>query len=58
MKKELSLEEKIEALKEAGFTMALTGGNYKVKRGIDKYKVPRYVIYNTTTVNEIANKLN
>ena len=48
----------IEALKEAGFTMALTGGNKRATKGIDKYKVPRYVIYNTTTVNELANIIN
>lgn len=48
----------INALKEAGFTMALTGGEYKAKQGIDKYKVPRYVIYNTTSVNNLANIIN
>ncbi len=48
----------IEALKEAGFTMALAGGNQKVKKGVDKYKVPRYVVYNTTTVKEIENMIN
>ena len=48
----------INALEEAGFAMALTGGNYKVKRGINKFKVPRYVVYNTTTVNQIANMIN
>lgn len=48
----------INALKEAGFTMALTGGNYKAKQGIDKFKIPRYVVYNTTSVNELANKIN
>lgn len=45
----------INSLKEAGFTMALTGGNKKAKTGIDKFKVPRYVIYNTTTVNQLKN---
>ena len=39
----------ISVLKEAGFTMAFggtgEGGNYKVKPGIDKFKLPRYVIY-------------
>lgn len=48
----------IEALKEAGFTMALTGGNNKVTRGIDKFKVPRYVIYNTTSINELETIIN
>ena len=49
----------IEVLKEAGFTMAFGGhneaGNTKIKPGINKYKLPRYVIYNTTTANNIAN---
>ena len=48
----------INALKEAGFTMALTDGNVKVKRNIDKFKVPRYVIFNTTTVSELAKMIN
>lgn len=47
----------IEALKEAGFTMALTGGNKRATRGIDKYKVPRYVIYDTTSVERLASIL-
>ena len=48
----------ISVLKEAGFTMAFggsgEGGNYKVKPGINKFKLPRYVIYNYTTANTIA----
>lgn len=49
----------IEVLKEAGYTMAFGGygeaGNYKVSPGINKYKLPRYVIYNTTSANDIKN---
>ena len=48
----------IEALKEAGFTMALTDGGKKVTRGIDKLKVPRYVVYNTTTVEGLSKMIN
>lgn len=48
----------ISALKEAGFTMALTGGNRKVKKGINKYKVPRYVIYDTTTLEKFKQIIN
>ena len=52
----------IEVLKEAGYTMAFGGhkeaGNYKVKPGINKYKLPRYVIYNSTNVNDIKSYLN
>lgn len=48
----------IEVLKEAGFTMAFGGeaedGYSKVKPGIDKYRLPRYVIYNKTTDKNIA----
>jgi len=49
----------ISVLKEAGFTMAfgghMEGGYYKVVPGINKYKLPRYVIYNNTTVDNIKN---
>ena len=52
----------IEVLKEAGYTMAFGGygeaGNLKVKPGINKYKLPRYVIYSYTTVNNIASYIN
>ena len=48
----------INALKEAGFTMALTGGNKSATKGIDKFKVPRYVVYNTTTTNSLAKMIN
>lgn len=52
----------IKMLKESGFTMAFggpgEGGNYRVKPGINKYKLPRYIIYNNTTANNIANYIN
>lgn len=52
----------IEVLKEAGFTMAFGGygeaGNYKVKPGINKFKLPRYVIYNYTTASNLASYIN
>lgn len=48
----------INALKQAGFTMAFTGGNTHAKKGVDKFKVPRYVMYNTTSVSQLANILN
>ena len=34
------------------------GGYYKVKPGINKFKLPRYVIYNNTTAANIANYIN
>jgi len=47
----------IKVLKEAGFTMAFggygEGGKYRVSPGINKYKLPRYVIYNNTSVDSI-----
>lgn len=47
----------IKVLKEAGFTMAFGGygeaGKYKVSPGINKFKLPRYVIYSYTTADQI-----
>ena len=42
----------IELLKRAGFTMAFAGGEYKVRAGQNKFKIPRYVIVNYTTMND------
>ena len=43
----------IELLKEAGFTMAFVGErrDSKVRVGTDKFKLPRYVITNQTSMN-------
>ena len=43
----------IELLKKAGFTMAFAGElkDSKVRVGQDKYKIPRYVIVNTTSMD-------
>ena len=47
----------IELLKEAGFTMAFGGykenGYDKITPGADKFRLPRYIIYNNTTVDDI-----
>lgn len=52
----------IENLKEAGFTMAFGGeyeGNYyKVVPGINKFKLPRWVIVNWTTMNKFISYVN
>lgn len=52
----------IEVLKEAGFTMAFGGyredGKYKVSPGINKYKLPRYIVYNNTTTSTLASYIN
>lgn len=49
----------INVLKEAGFTMAFggpyEGGKSRVTVGNSKYKLPRFIIYNTTTVDNIKN---
>lgn len=44
----------IEALKEAGFTMAFAGSSRKIVRGVNKFKIPRYGITNSDTVDTIA----
>ena len=40
--------------------MALAGpsGDNKAKVGTNKFSVPRYVIYNTTTVETLASMIN
>lgn len=47
----------ISQLKKAGFTMAFAGyrakGKSKAEPGIDKFQIPRYIIYNTTTVEQL-----
>ena len=52
----------IKMLKKAGFTMAF-GGEYEngykyVKPGIDKFKLPRWVMVNYTTINDLIKYLN
>lgn len=42
----------IEGVKEAGFKIAFVGGNRKASRSDDKYKIPRYPIYKTTTLQQ------
>lgn len=50
-------ERAIELLKKAGFTMAFAGElrDSTVRVGQDKYKIPRYVIVNYTTMNQFIN---
>ncbi|MDD3304453.1 MAG: polysaccharide deacetylase family protein [Clostridia bacterium] len=42
----------ISVLKEAGFTMAFRGGETKVKPGVDKFKIPRFTFYGSTTLSQ------
>lgn len=55
-------EYSIEVLKEAGFTMAFAGeragGKTKVTPGIDKFRLPRWVIVNYTTRKEFISYVN
>jgi peptidoglycan/xylan/chitin deacetylase (PgdA/CDA1 family) len=52
----------IEVLKEAGFTMAFAGykegGHPKAYPGIDKFRIPRYPIYDSTTLDEFIDMIN
>lgn len=44
----------IDALKEAGFTMAFQGGRRKAKIGENKYMIPRYTILSYDTIESFA----
>ena len=48
----------INVLKEAGFTMSFRGGFQKATPGVNKFEIPRYVIYNNTSVSQIASYIN
>lgn len=48
----------IELVKKAGFKMALADGQRKAKVGDDLYKIPRYVMLNSTTMNQFINYVN
>lgn len=41
----------IQAVKEAGFKLAFKGGNVKARRSNDKFLIPRYPIYKTTSLS-------
>lgn len=41
----------IEAVKEAGFKLAFIGGSRKATKNDDKYKIPRYPIHKTTSMD-------
>lgn len=51
-------ETSIKAVKDAGFKVAFVGGNRKASRNDNKYKIPRYVILNSTTLSEFINMVN
>ncbi len=47
----------IKAVKEAGFKIAFVGGYRKASRNDDKYKIPRYPIHDSITMNEFIKML-
>lgn len=48
----------ISVLKEMGYKVAFTGGGYKATRDNDKYKIPRYHIYDSTSLDEFIDMIN
>lgn len=48
----------ITALREMGYKVAFTGGSYNATRDNDRYKIPRYPIYDSTTLDEFIDMIN
>lgn len=48
----------IESVKEVGFKLAFVGGNVKATRNSNKYMIPRYPVYNSTSLNQFINMVN
>ena len=48
----------IKAVKEAGFKIAFIGGYRKASRSDDKYKIPRYPIYDSTSLSTFKSIVN
>ena len=44
-------------LKEAGFRMAFIGGEKKATQDINKYRIPRYVVVDYTTMDDFINMI-
>ena len=51
-------ETSIKAVKEAGFKVAFIGGGRKASRSDDKYKIPRYPIYDSTSMDRFKSIVN
>lgn len=47
----------LDAMKEVGFKLGFAGGEKKVTQSTDKYKIPRFVIYDYTTADDIKRVL-
>ena len=50
--------ESIRAVQDAGFKVAFIGGNRKASRSDNKFKIPRYVVYDSTTLEQFKNMVN
>ena len=50
--------ESIRAVKDVGFQVAFIGGNRKASRKDDKYKIPRYPIHDSTSMEQFKNMVN
>ena len=50
--------EAIKAVKDVGFKVAFIGGNRKASRKDDKYKIPRYPIHDSTTMEQFIKMVN
>lgn len=54
----VSNEETINDLKEVGFKIAFVGGGTKASRSSDKYRIPRFQITKTTSLETFKNYVN
>ena len=50
--------EAIRAVKDSGFKVAFIGGNRKASRNDDKYKIPRYPIHDSTSMDSFIKMVN
>lgn len=48
----------IQSLKKVGFQMGFVGGYTKSNRNQDKYKITRYPVHRSTTLNQFINMIN
>ena len=53
-----SSSESIRAVKDSGFKVAFVGGNRKASRNDDKFRIPRYPIQNSTSMEQFKNMVN
>lgn len=53
-----STEDSISVLKELNFDVAFIGGNRKATRSDNPYLIPRYTIYDYTTLNQFIDMVN